>query len=306
MNYIVTTTINPPTPALKAFAAMPNWRLVVVGDLKTPHHTYEGLNCDYLSPKLQEEMWPRLSGMLGWNIIQRRNIGFLWAYKNGARVVASVDDDNIPMPGWGDQLMLDKPVTVPQFSTSVGVDDPIYIATRGTDWRWHRGFPIPRVKDRECVQLNPAVIIPDIQADFWNGDPDIDAKARKTMPEVMLFNPDNFPFTCKYMSPFNSQNTFVTRNALRYFFMIPGIGRMDDIWASYYAQAQGCRVVYGGPSVIQERNNHNIDADYEAEMIGYTHTNSLIEALKDRPNRIREFIPEFAYDAMMLYQELMS
>jgi len=33
---IVTTTINAPTEALRKFAAMPDWELVVVGDKKTP------------------------------------------------------------------------------------------------------------------------------------------------------------------------------------------------------------------------------------------------------------------------------
>ena len=33
---IVTTTINPPTEALRKFGAMPDWELVVIGDKKTP------------------------------------------------------------------------------------------------------------------------------------------------------------------------------------------------------------------------------------------------------------------------------
>lgn len=32
---IVTTTINPPTKAIRLFEAMTDWELVVVGDLKT-------------------------------------------------------------------------------------------------------------------------------------------------------------------------------------------------------------------------------------------------------------------------------
>jgi hypothetical protein len=33
---IVTTTINPPTKAIHKFDSMPDWDLVVIGDLKTP------------------------------------------------------------------------------------------------------------------------------------------------------------------------------------------------------------------------------------------------------------------------------
>ena len=39
---------------------------------------------------------PRLSRLIGWNCIQRRNIGYVYAKKNGAKFIASVDDDNIP------------------------------------------------------------------------------------------------------------------------------------------------------------------------------------------------------------------
>lgn len=34
-------------------------------------------------------------------------------------------------------------------------------------------------------------------------------------------------------SPFNSQNTAVTRQVLEAYWMCPCVGRMDDIWPSY-------------------------------------------------------------------------
>ena len=39
-NYIVTTTIFSPSKALKLFENMDNWKLIVVGDKKTPHTEY--------------------------------------------------------------------------------------------------------------------------------------------------------------------------------------------------------------------------------------------------------------------------
>lgn len=35
-NSIVLTTIQYPTPSVKRLAALPNWQLIVVGDVKTP------------------------------------------------------------------------------------------------------------------------------------------------------------------------------------------------------------------------------------------------------------------------------
>src|SRR5580692_10203006 len=100
---IVTTTINAPTKAIRLFDAMTDWQLVVIGDLKTPpdYRLERGL---YVDPASQTKYDPALSEAIGWNCIQRRNFGLLMAYDMGAEIVAVVDDDNVPLPGWGEQL----------------------------------------------------------------------------------------------------------------------------------------------------------------------------------------------------------
>ena len=100
---IVTTTINPPTEALIKFAEMKDWKLFVAGDLKTPHEAYKDWN--YIHPEEQSKKYEKLSQLIGWNCIQRRNIGYIEAYKWGARIIASVDDDNIPYENWGETLL---------------------------------------------------------------------------------------------------------------------------------------------------------------------------------------------------------
>ena len=39
--FIVTTTIQKPTEATLKFIEKSDWHLIVVGDLKTPHETYQ-------------------------------------------------------------------------------------------------------------------------------------------------------------------------------------------------------------------------------------------------------------------------
>ena len=119
--FIVTTTINQPTRATMNFAAMAGWTLVVVGDKKTPHEAYKALDCVYLSPDIQEHGWKELSDTIGWNSIQRRNIGFVYAYEQGADVIATVDDDNIPYEDWGQDLMVGKNVTVDYYQPGTDV-----------------------------------------------------------------------------------------------------------------------------------------------------------------------------------------
>ena len=106
---IVCTSINKPTLAIKKFDSMKDWKLIVVGDKKTPRN-YKLKNGIYLSPIKQEKIDKKLSKLIGWNCIQRRNFGILCAYKKGADIIALVDDDNIPYKHWGKNLLLDKKI----------------------------------------------------------------------------------------------------------------------------------------------------------------------------------------------------
>ena len=52
---IVTTTINPPTEAIRRFQGMKEWELVVIGDKKTPAD-YKLERGQYITPEVQENM----------------------------------------------------------------------------------------------------------------------------------------------------------------------------------------------------------------------------------------------------------
>jgi hypothetical protein len=299
---IVTTTINTPTDAIDRFATMEGWQLVIVGDLKTPSDFYVP-SAVYLSPEIQESAYPALSELIGWNSIQRRNFGFLWALEVGAEIVATVDDDNIPIEGWGENLLLGKTITMPQYSGN-DVYDPLVVTNYPQ--LWHRGFPIQNLQDR-AYSKEVREISADIEAAFWNGDPDIDAICRMEHSPECRFDATNFPFSFDGFSPFNSQNTFLTRNALYSYCMIPHIGRMDDIWGGYFVQAQGSRCVYTEASVYQRRNPHDLTLDFEREILGYTQTHKLIKRLKEvGPEAIHDFLPERASACLREYLKISS
>lgn len=277
MKAIVTTTINPPTKALRRFAEMDGWTLIVVGDLRTPDTLYKKLPCVYVSPADQKKFDSRLSEAIGWNCIQRRNFGFLWAHDMGAEIIASVDDDNIPLPGWGTNLLLNRTTEVNYFETTAPAFDPV--AAAGYPRLWHRGFPLQLLQQRQYSPPVKALFHADIQADFWQGDPDVDAVCRMEHNPFVFFSDEYFPIAANKPSPFNSQNTFFSSRVLPYASMICRVGRMDDIWASYYAQAKGFRVVYGKPSVRQERNPHDLTRDLVAERLGMEWNKQIVEAI---------------------------
>jgi hypothetical protein len=296
---IVTTTINPPTKALIDFSVLPGWKLIVVGDLKTPHQQYSDPRYFYYTPANQEKDYPKLSGQIGWNTIQRRNLGYLKALEMGAEIIATVDDDNIPLRGWGENLIVGREVKIKSYTTDK-VFDPLSVTNYSH--LWHRGFPIQRLLMRNSNITTETVFV-DVEASFWNGDPDIDAICRMEHGPVCEFDKDLFPFTSPQFSPFNSQNTFLTRRALKRYFLFPKVGRMDDIWASYYLEAEGFRVAYSEASVRQVRNIHDLTIDFTAEILGYQKTDSLITALMESPKQIKDFIGEDSYSAFQVYLE---
>jgi hypothetical protein len=214
---IVTTTINPPTKAVKLFQAMKDWDLVVIGDRKTPkdYHLERGV---YMDPARQEKYDNELSDAIGWDCIQRRNFGLLVAYDMKADIVAVVDDDNIPLAGWGENLFIGQEIEVNYYETDLPAFDPI--GATNYPKLWHRGYPLQLLSKRHYGTKTRKRVRADVQADFWNGDPDIDAICRMEHAPECDFDPAAFPIASNKLSPFNSQNTFLAGNVLNNYFFI--------------------------------------------------------------------------------------
>ena len=262
---------------------------------------FELSDITYLSPEDQEKLSKPLSDSIGWKSIRRRNLGYLKAYQMGADIMATVDDDNIPLENWGKELFVGKKIEVDYYETELPVFDPISVTEHKE--LWHRGFPLQLVSKRSINSVSKKEVNCLVQADFWNGDPDIDAVCRITkMPEVEF---KNFkPFSSNKISPFNSQNTFIHRDIIPYYMVIPHIGRMDDIWGAYAIQQDlkekhGDFVVYNKATVYQARNPHDLTIDMEEEMIGYKYNLKLLE------DGYRSVLPENSQLAYDIYKSIL-
>jgi hypothetical protein len=234
-----------------------------------------------LSPEYQEKTYPELSETIGWKSIQRRNIGFVEAYRRGADIVATVDDDNIPYDDWGTNVIVGETVEIDFYNTDLGVFDPLSVTEHNQVW--HRGFPIDLVPYRSRVsyggKLKRRVLV---QADLWDGDPDIDAMARLSIRPIVKFDKIQGPYGSLSISPFNSQNTFLAREVIPYYSVFPHVGRMDDIWGGYVLQHYFPNsVVYNKASVFQDRNVQDLVTNLEKEIIGYRYTTDLIRSLSE-------------------------
>lgn len=284
--FIVTTTINKPTTATLKFceiADRDDWNFVIVGDTKTPHDEYRKLEKDYknviyLSPNQQEELYLELSNVIGWKTIQRRNIGYVYAYQNGADVMATIDDDNIPYDNWGVNK-IGQEIEIDLYEPELDVFDPLSITK--DNYIWHRGYPIEYLQKRHRVEYKGKTkrkVL--VQADLWDGDPDIDAMARLTLKPIVKYSDITEPYCSNKIAPFNSQNTFLAREVIPYYAVLPFVGRMDDIWGAYILQHYFPNsVIYAPASVYQDRNVQDLVTNLEKEIIGYRNTLHLVQNL---------------------------
>tara|TARA_A100000164_G_scaffold369674_1_gene394635 strand:- start:281 stop:1204 length:924 start_codon:yes stop_codon:yes gene_type:complete len=300
--YIATTTINKPTDALRKFSKMKNFKLIVALDKNSKKFHLN--NTIVLTTRLQEKKWPKLSKLIGWNCVARRNFAILEAFQRGADVIALVDDDNIPLNNWGKKIFIDKTIKTKLIKTNKKIFDPIGYA--GYKNLWHRGFPLEMINARKYFSDQKMNIVPKVQASFWNGDPDVDAIARILYKPNCKFDKKKFPFYSNKISPFNSQNTFISRDILPDYFLFPGIGRMEDIWASYYVSSKKYKIIYSEPTVVQKRNKHNLIQDFKDEYLGYAYNLKLIKALKKSAENITNFLPKRTSLAFEEWRKLIS
>jgi hypothetical protein len=312
---LVTTTINQPTVATLKFCALveqnENWHMVVIGDTKTPHDLYRQLeqrhkNFIYLSPDEQYKLYPELSNIIGWNCIQRRNIGFVYAINElDADIVATIDDDNIPYENWGKNIYVNTTVLVDHYINNNHVYFDPFSVTNQKQY-WHRGYPVQHIKTKNDITFTNKISMDVlVQADFWDGDPDVDAICRLTNNPIVKF--DKFDMFCtNQIAPFNSQNTFLSKKIIQEYAVLPYLGRMDDIWGGYmlYQTHTEPFILFHPATVYQERNIQCPIKNLENEIIGYRHTKDFIDFIVGDKNSDPYNFPDFVPDKTKLFIEI--
>src|SRR6056297_3221617 len=96
---IVITTINEKTKAITEFEKFSDWHVVIVGDKKSKP-IENNVNLTYLSVQDQKKLGFSIVDALPFNHYTRKNIGYLYAMREGAEVIYDTDDDNIPYDYW--------------------------------------------------------------------------------------------------------------------------------------------------------------------------------------------------------------
>ena len=283
---VVVTTINPPTQAIKSLQAGSHnlaADLYLIGDSKSPS--------DFLVPgarwfdlKHQTALSFRYARACPTRHYARKNIGYLLAMQDGVDVIIETDDDNLPRPSfWRPRL---RQLTGDLVSTSGWCNAYSYFTDALI---WPRGLPLNRVREIAppvTATLASGVDCP-IQQGLADENPDVDAIYRLILPLPQSFRSDR----CLILGegvwcPFNSQNTTFWREAFPLLYLPYHCSfRMTDIWRSFVAQRLawtcGWAVGFTGPTVWQQRNEHDLMRDFAEEVPGYLNNDRIRKTLED-------------------------
>ncbi len=288
---LCTTTIHIPHALKLMRKCSEDVRFFVAGDRKTPKEAYEFVlsldtNTSVCLPE-SGHAW-KCSEAIGWNTLARRNIAFLEALKWGADVIYSWDDDNLC-------------VDLDHFSHLEVLGGMLYdgIKVTGTNgWHpWfdpgqllipltrHRGYPYDKPLSKLASSVTNARV--GLAAGLVIGDPDIDATTRmEHRPDigaVHILGSTGVVVDPHTWTVFNSQNTAVIRELMPAWFMMPGVGRHDDIYASLIVQRvareRDLHVHFGPPFTYQQRNAHDLVKDLRAEIDGMENVRKMADLL---------------------------
>lgn len=313
---LVVTSISPPNGILKALAdgaQKTGWPFYLIGDAICPvgwTQQFEATGTRAYDISAQINTGLKSANALPLSNYSRKNLGYLLAMRDGAEVIVETDDDNRPLEEfWDARHILFR-------GGSSAEDFGWFNALQyfNSSKIWPRGFPLDAITkpgEWENVEDNTVTRCP-IQQGLVAGDQDVDAIWRLTRrrdedncPELFALTVlDQTTLSVKVIfrahdefspelvlldswCPFNSQNTTWFKEAFPLMY-IPSFCknayRMDDIWRSFIAQRiafeNGWGILWGGVTVAQERNPHDLMKDFEQEIPGYLYNRKIVEMLK--------------------------
>ena len=278
--FIIITTINGKTKSISEFEKLDGWHLIVVGDQKsqkiksTPKLTY-------LSIEDQQTLEFSIVERLPYNHYARKNIGYLYAIREGADIIYDTDDDNTPYPHWGHE----------------NFDCGNFIHTEGDflniyqyftkESIWPRGFPLDLVRQSQNLVVEKSS---PVKIGVWQGladaDPDVDAVYRLIFnKEVEFDHKEPVALPPGKFCPFNSQNTFWAKEAFPLLYL-PALTsfRFTDILRGFVAQRllweNGLHLGFQKASVRQSRNTHDYMEDFKDEVECFIKTKDVVALLK--------------------------
>lgn len=304
---IVITSTNLPTKGIRKIAeTCADWKIIVVADKKTPID-WNCKNVNFLSVKEQKSLDSSFARGCPYNHYARKNVGYIKAIAEGAKIIAETDDDNIPYDSF---LVSVNKYIKGQLVEKQGwenvykyfVDDKI----------WPRGFPLEYINESfqsKSISKRKDTFDCPIQQYLADGNPDVDAIYRLTTEGEIKFNPNTIIFSNGTFCPFNSQNTIWWPEAYPLLYLPSFVTfRMTDIWRSLIAQIClykiGKHIAFCNATMFQERNEHSLICDFRDEIPGYLHNIEIVEILKELP--LSDDPKQIGENSLLCYKKLVE
>jgi hypothetical protein len=305
--WIVITTINRPTEAIRHISGLTRlgWRAVVIGDTKTPSD-WDAEGIEFLSVERQKEVFGGIADIIPFRHYSRKNLGYLYAISNGARLILETDDDNYPYPSFG--VGIEPKVRGRLISGTGWVNVYSYFTDEVI---WPRGLPLEAIHSRGIVEKGDFEAVCPVQQYLADTDPDVDAIWRLVFKEAVDFRKDERPVLLSRNSwvPFNSQNTVFFSEAFPLLYLPCHVSfRMTDIWRSFVAQASlwvhGLTLSFHPATVMQKRNVHDLMKDFADEVPGYLENKRIGAVLEGASRGIAGNASSIADTARALWMSL--
>jgi hypothetical protein len=336
----VVTTIFAPSEAVLRAVSVEGWCTVIVADTKTPPNYMQDSQLSnaslkqtvhYLSVEDQQAWYQRNQDnaigafleIIPFRHFSRKNVGYLYAIQQGAKLIFDFDDDNLLPRNNKNRRVLPALTNITHLhGVQIVQSDHVafnHHALMGVpiENSWARGFPLQYIQNKSTQgtlrQADVSIGLDSVGVLQFcvDGNPDIDAVHRLVHPLPILFRqPTNKKPILSEISthgallvpintfaPYNAQATVHTYKSLWALLLLLTVpGRVSDIWRAYFAQAIfrhiGLSVVMLPPSVQQERNEHNYLADMQAELDLYFKSGKLLEFLNDWNATTAQTVPE--------------
>lgn len=283
---LVVTTIQAPNTVMRELAAAARTAgagFYVLGDRKSPP-VWELEGAEYYGLEAQHARFGDFSRLLPAGHYVRKNLGYIAALQAGAEWIVETDDDNHPLPHF---LAVPAPVEARGVATARDWVN-VYSHFGASAPVWPRGLPLEEIAQGDARPDGTRRIEPRIVQGLADDNPDVDAVFRLTRPLPVTFDRAAAPLALArgQWCPFNSQATWFRRDVAALLYLPAFCSfRMTDIWRSFVAQRclweLGSELLFTSPTVVQERNEHNLLRDFADEVPGYLKNGEIRRVLAD-------------------------
>ena len=269
---LIITTINKPNRNIKRFSLLSkkkNWNLIIIGDHKSPKN-FKINHGNYLDIIDQKRLEFKFSKICPLNSYTRKNIGYLLAIKKKSEIIIETDDDNYPKNNFFSDKKLKHNVYEITNKNWINIYD---FFINKSEPIWPRGLPLDKIRDEKIkFSKNKKLLEFYLQQGVCEGNPDVDAIYRLLNPEVNINFKNNKKVSLgNSYSTFNSQNTTWFKEVFPLMYLpVTCTMRSTDIWRSIIALKimllNNNKILFGGPTMSQFRNKHDLIKDFIDEI----------------------------------------